>query len=201
MCIPSREKEAAIVASDIKDWISYNPKTGEFKWIKSRGTIKAGSVTGATSPEGYIIIGFNGARLRAHRLAWFYTYGVFPSGVIDHIDNNKANNRIRNLRDVSHAENSQNRANSAHWLGGYVSASKNKCKSRNIDRRKGRYQVRVTLNKNQLVFGSWSTLEEALAVRDEMLEHGWSREYFEQKYPHKAYKPIVNKRKDACGND
>lgn len=190
----NREKELAIAASDIREWISYNPKTGDFRWIKSRGKVKAGSVAGTMHQNGYIRIKFNGVFLFAHRLAWFYTYGVFPSGVIDHMDGNKTNNKIQNLRDVSHAENNQNRAFSAHWLGGYVSSSKNQCKSRNISKQDEYYKVSVCLNKSTLRFGYWKTLEEALAVRDEMLEHGWSYEYFEQKYPHK-----VRKRKDTCG--
>ena len=133
----------------------------------------------------------------AHRLAWFYCYGKFPDFTIDHLDNDKTNNRISNLRDATNADNSQNKPQSAHWLGGYLAASENKCKSRNIYKVKGRerfsYVVRVELNKKQIYFGYWDTLEEALAVRDEMLKHGWSPQYFEQKYPHK-----VKKRKAAC---
>ena len=55
------------------------------------------------------------------------------------------------------------------------------------------YVIKVRLNKKQIYFGYWHTLEEALAIRDEMLEQGWSYQYFEQKYPHK-----VKKRKAAC---
>jgi hypothetical protein len=49
-----------------------------------------------------------GKRYYAHRLAWLYEYGEFPEKIIDHIDGNRTNNSIHNLRDVSQALNSQN---------------------------------------------------------------------------------------------
>ncbi|MFX4377260.1 HNH endonuclease, partial [Acinetobacter baumannii] len=41
-------------------------------------------------------------------MAWLYVHGVHPTGQIDHIDGDPLNNRISNLRDVSHAVNQQN---------------------------------------------------------------------------------------------
>ena len=97
----NREKEAAIAASDIKEWISYNPKTGEFRWIKNRKRVKVGHIAGSISAEGYCRVKYNHITIQAHRLAWFYYYGEFPNFIIDHIDNNKTNNRIQNLRVLS----------------------------------------------------------------------------------------------------
>ncbi|EEJ8889537.1 HNH endonuclease [Salmonella enterica subsp. enterica] len=44
-----------------------------------------------------------------HRLAWFYYYGEFPGGCIDHIDNDKANNKISNFRIANKSQNGVNR--------------------------------------------------------------------------------------------
>ena len=41
----------------------------------------------------------------AHRLAWFYVYGEWPVNELDHIDEDKENNAIDNLREATHAEN------------------------------------------------------------------------------------------------
>ncbi|WP_230878255.1 HNH endonuclease signature motif containing protein [Burkholderia sp. 9779_493] len=53
-------------------------------------------------------ITIDGIRMYAHRLAWFYVYGEWPSGDIDHIDGVRTNNAINNLRDVPRGVNMQN---------------------------------------------------------------------------------------------
>lgn len=203
MAAINREKEVAIAASDIKEWISYNQKTGEFRWIKSRGNKKAGNIAGHLNSIGYIELQFNEFRLLAHRLAWFYCYGKFPDFTIDHLDNDKTNNRIANLRDVTHAENAKNTKHSAHWLHGYVPQSKNKCKSRNVEKVGKRYRVHFVDNYLKYIFGYYDTLEEAISIRDELAENGWSVEWFNTKYPNvltisDSLLRCVKKRKSAC---
>ena len=190
----NREKEAVIAASDIKDWLSYNPKTGDFRWIKRKGRLaNAGSVAGTINRDGYVRLFFNGMSVMAHRLAFFYYYGEFPLLEIDHLNGVRNDNRIINLKEASRIDNVRNNHNTAFCLRGYNPSSKNKTKCRNIYKCNAKYAVVVSINKKSISFGRWSTLEEAIAVRDEMLEHGWSYEYFEQKYPHK-----VKKRKASC---
>lgn len=86
----------------------YNPDTGEFSWKKKGyghrrrvGYIK----------HGYHLIGIKVnnkyRQLPAHRIAFFMHYGYLPR-VVDHIDRNKANNTIGNLRGCSHKENCRN---------------------------------------------------------------------------------------------
>lgn len=66
---------------------------------------KAGSVDTST---GYRIVKINSVRYREHRLIWVYMHGKLPTDVIDHINGDRADNRITNLRDVSQAVNMQN---------------------------------------------------------------------------------------------
>jgi len=54
-----------------------------------------------------------------HRIAWKMHYGVDPNGVIDHIDGNKLNNRIVNLRDVTQVENLYNAVRRSDNTTGY----------------------------------------------------------------------------------
>jgi len=56
-----------------------------------------------------VTIGANGSRHLAHRLAWLYMAGAWPSGVIDHMNGDPSDNRWSNLRDVTQAENNANR--------------------------------------------------------------------------------------------
>lgn len=68
-----------------------------------------GKIVGTDNGNGYLTVGLEGTTYKLHRLAWFHYYGVWPKGETDHIDGNKYNNAISNLRDVSKSGNMQNR--------------------------------------------------------------------------------------------
>jgi HNH endonuclease len=80
-----------------------------------------GTVTSDPSRDGYLRLRIDGRKHLQHRLAWLYMTGTNPNAEIDHIDGNRANNRLQNLRLASHSENQQNRSarskNSSGLLG------------------------------------------------------------------------------------
>lgn len=92
----------------LKQLLSYDPETGVFMRLTTVGHRLAGSIAGAVRPTGYIQIAVDNRIYLAHRLAWFYVHGRFPEGVIDHINHDRADNRLRNLRDVSVSDNRKN---------------------------------------------------------------------------------------------
>lgn len=101
-------KEHNISIELARSLINYNPVTGECFWKVSQGKVKAGDAAG-TVQAGYKKLTIAYEQIKLHRLAWFLSYGVWPSGQIDHIDGNKLNNALANLRDVSMSINMQNR--------------------------------------------------------------------------------------------
>lgn len=110
---------------DILTALSYCPESGNFHWIRPpemARRINVGDRAGTTNSKGYVVIKFGGSTYRAHRLAWFFAYGSWPSQQIDHINGVRNDNRIANLRDVSPRTNSQNRkranANNSNGLLG-----------------------------------------------------------------------------------
>jgi hypothetical protein len=111
----SRKPKHEITAEDVRAALRYDPLTGDFfRWGKSSalGTLNAG---------GYLIISLLGWTFRAHRLAWLYVHGVWPSELIDHINGSRIDNRIVNLREVSHTGNCQNlRAPKSHNRSGFL---------------------------------------------------------------------------------
>jgi hypothetical protein len=93
----------------LKEVLNYCPESGVFVWIgKTAGQRKFGNVAGTTSVSGYRDIKVDGTLFRAHRLAWLYVYGEFPPDQIDHINREKADNRLVNLRAVTQSENQHN---------------------------------------------------------------------------------------------
>lgn len=110
----------------INDSLLYNPETGDFIRIKSKTRPDLiGKVAGHVTKEGYVAIFLGGHSYKAHRLAWFVTYGEWPTDDLDHIDRNKSNNKIANLRKASRSMNSANVGLRSHNTSGYRGVSFN----------------------------------------------------------------------------
>ena len=90
--------------------IDYDAPTGLFRWKKNVGRYsKIGSFAGTVNADGYVHIKINQQILKAHRLAWLFYFGEFPTDEIDHINRNKQDNRIANLRLTSRSKNELNK--------------------------------------------------------------------------------------------
>ena len=115
----------------IQEYLKYNPETGDFIWLHSpHPKQKIGTKAGSLSGLGYWVIGFKRKLYQAHRLAWLLHYGSWPTTELDHINHNRADNFILNLREVTRTGNQNNRSknlnnNSGH-TGVYYSASAKK---------------------------------------------------------------------------
>lgn len=142
----------------LKAVLDYNLESGLFHWrTYTSGQIRAGDVAGGLSAFGYVRVKINGKRYMAHRLAWLYIHGNWPQGDIDHINGDKTDNRIANLRDVPAVTNQQNRRaatkrNATGFLG--VSARSD---------RQG-FRAQIYVNKRQVFLGNFDTAESAHAA-------------------------------------
>lgn len=141
----------------LKELLHYDPLTGIFVWIACRlNGKKSGEVAGWID-NGYVKISIDNKNYRAHRLAWLYVYGVWPTKHIDHRDHHRSNNRIDNLRDVTQTENNQNqlcayRNNKLGILG--------VCFHKAV----GKYEAKISINNKQISLGFYKTPEDAEQV-------------------------------------
>lgn len=144
----------------LKELLYYNQSTGVFTW-KPRPKQRpqwnaryAGATAGSLDTNGYLRITINGSRYSAHRLAWLYITGSWPTNEIDHIDTDKTNNRIANLRDVGKSENQQNKRTAQRNSGtGFLGV--HYCRTRK------KFVAKITVNSKRLHIGYFETANEA----------------------------------------
>ncbi len=144
-------------AERLRELLNYDPKTGIFTWrIDRRAKARPGSLAGTITPSGYRNIWTDGYNYRAHRLAWLYVYGKWPAGQIDHINRVRSDNRIANLRIVTHAQNMENRKVQRNNTSGYTGVYP--------DRDGRRFSARISSNGKWLYLGHFKTAELAYAA-------------------------------------
>lgn len=111
--IPLRTEDQVSVVIDydriIRESITYDGETGIFIRVFSTQRQYMGRRADCCAPDGYRRIKIADRFFSAHRVAWFLSYGTWPNAVIDHINHERSDNRLVNLRDVTPAVNSQNR--------------------------------------------------------------------------------------------
>ena len=137
-----------------RELLSYDPETGFLTWLCRRGRYHQGEVAGFLTPYGYIDIQVDARKHKAHRLAWLLTYGVWPTLDIDHINGNRADNRMVNLREVTRSTNLQNQRashtdNRLGVIGAYWIEIKKK------------YRSTIYVSGKQTHLGYYTTPEEA----------------------------------------
>jgi len=154
----------------VRQLLDYNPENGAFAWLpRPRDMFNslrayavwnakyAGKRAGCIQQDGYRIINIHSSLYLAHRLAWLLVYGEPIPSELDHIDRNKLNNRIDNLREATRAQNIAN-----------AGARKNNTLGiRGVHRWQGKYRARIEINRKSISLGMFDTAEEAgMAYRE-----------------------------------
>ena len=137
-------------------FLLYDPHTGVFRWaVNRRGKSLAGCIAGSLHSTGYVHISLCGRLYKAHRLAWLFVYGTWPTCHIDHINGDKQDNRIANLREATRSENRQNLR---------LPYKNNKSGLMGVSAEKSRWRAVIHKDGRQNRLGSFATPQEAHAA-------------------------------------
>lgn len=134
---------------------SYDPETGVLTWrIHAGRKIRAGARAGTLDRTGYRKVAYQGKVYKEHRLIWLLCTGCWPINVIDHINRNRSDNRIANLRDVDKFANGQNRVKPGPTnLTRLIGAS--------FDKKANRWRAQITVRRSRRVIGYFDSALDA----------------------------------------
>lgn len=140
-----------LTAKRLREVLSYDPITGEFRWLISSNHIAVGSTAGTIESQGYCQIKVDQRIYKAHRLAWLYMHGVWPTNQIDHEDGVKANNIFTNLRQATNTENMLNLPKRATNKTGFKGVS--------VHKTSGKFVAQAQINGKRKHLGLYATAE------------------------------------------
>jgi hypothetical protein len=144
-------------AEDIRKLFDLDHASGTLSWRVAAGRVIAGSVAGWVNDQGYVCVQIKGKQYRAHRLIWAYQYGEWPEFEIDHINRDRSDNRLSNLRVVTSSENNRNMSLPVTNTSGHVGVYW--VKSRET------WNVKIQVNGKQLNLGYFRDKAKAIAAR------------------------------------
>lgn len=149
----ANRKEASV--EEIQQTLEYDANTGVVYWRIGNSRRKAGDLAGTKGANGYIYISYKYKMYLAHRIAWLLYYGQWPSSSVDHINRNKTDNRIVNLRlcPNNQRDNAQNINLLSNNTSGFTGV--------HFFKRTGRYQAYISVAKKRISLGYFNTAEEA----------------------------------------
>ena len=151
-----------LTLEDLKKEVEYKPLTGLFYRLKTHRTVKRGDIAGgihqlSQHSKAYIRIGILGKYYSAHRLAWFYMTGYWPSEDIDHINQDSLDNRWINLRECSHQENGKNQKKYINNTSGVVGVHL---------RSSGKWRARIFHKGKHINLGHFDSFDDAVTARN-----------------------------------
>jgi hypothetical protein len=145
-----------LTAQRLRELLHYDPETGLFtRLVVTCNKVKIGDVAGSLHYSGCLNIRVEGKIYQAHRLAWLYMTGAWPTSDIDHMNGRRADNRFCNLRDVERVVNNENqrsakRSNKTGLLG--------------ANPWQGRFMSQIQVRGKKIYLGMFDTAEEAHAA-------------------------------------
>lgn len=149
-----------LTQKQLKELLNYNFNTGIFTWNKYRShNARKNSVAGSLTSHKYISIVIFNKPYSAHRLAFLYMTGKFPTNQVDHINHIRDDNKWENLRETTHFENQKNRSLSPKNTSGICGVIKYKRTSEN------KWCSQIKVNQRCIHLGYYTEIWDAICSR------------------------------------
>lgn len=153
-------KETMLCHQRVRSLFDYDPLVGRLVWkrkISPFSSVPVGSVAGTLVPRCcYRAVRIDKVAFYEHRLIWFWHHGVWPDGEVDHINRDRSDNRLENLRVVTREQNQQNTGRARNNTTGVRGVS--------FIRSQQRYRASIGFDGRRVIIGQFRTLEEAAAA-------------------------------------
>jgi len=156
-----------LTQEQLKSHLVYCKDSGLFHRVDN------GSKLGCLSSKGYLKITVLRKNYMAHRLAWLYVHGCMPKDQIDHINHDKADNKISNLREVSNQENLKNQSvrstNTSGFIGVYW------------DKKQEKWSSQVMVDAKCIFLGRFKKKQDAIKARKKAnIKYGFHKNHGEK---------------------
>lgn len=135
---------------------NYDAETGLLtRKVRVGKKVKVGDIVGCVNTKGYLVVRISGKLYSNHRTIWLMQTGEMPKEHIDHINGDKTDNRLVNLREATNAENLRNRGKQSNNASGF----KGVC----VDSRRSKspYRTKIMFNGMTIDIGHFTTPEQA----------------------------------------
>lgn len=148
----------------LRSRIAYDPESGSFTWLHCKdcrpcwnSRFEGKMALNAPHSNGYFFGAIDNQKIFAHRAAWAIVHGFWPDGEIDHINHDKRDNRISNLRLINRSDNARNLSKSRSNKSGVTGVFKHT--------QTGAWQAQIRVNRKSIHLGSFNEIEDAIAAR------------------------------------
>lgn len=155
---------------ELNEMLSYNPDTGEFFW-KERprhhfyqddqhvrwNKVHAFRQAGGVKKKGYLVITIHRSAYKAHRLAWYMHTGEHPDLPLDHINHNRSDNRIINIRVASFSANAKNKSINCR--------NKSGCPGVKFYEKYGHWKASIKVDGKEVHLGCFKDRPDAISAR------------------------------------
>lgn len=150
----------------LREMFSYDAETGTLTLNQPQGGRLPGSIAGWLHHEGYRCVSVDNHKMPAHRVCWAIHYGSWPDRLVDHIDMDKCNNSISNLRLCNASENGCNRLAPSNNTSGFKGVS--------FLRRENKYRAVIHKDRRRYEIGLYDTAQAASEAYNRAMEdfHG-----------------------------
>lgn len=145
----------------LKALFDYSPDGYLISKYKRQKCVAGQKVFGYLRKDGYCVISIYETIYKAHRLVFLWHHGFLPER-IDHVNGNRSDNRIENLREADNAQNMRNSKIRVDNKTGFRGVTRRKHKS------KINYRAKIRLDGKLVCLGTFVTKEEAARAYDEM---------------------------------